>query len=120
MSDLDRLIRVANSWLGKVRKGKKRRISVYQEDDALMILNDLGMLMSPSALEYIAGNSTLREDFLMQIYAAEDELGIDLVRDNVMIDPALEPKVYEEGNKIVFTVSPKRNKEYVIAEFERK
>ncbi len=116
MSDFKRIKRIVGSWVGKVRYGKKRRLAVYENDDALLILNDLGLLMTPAALEHIAGNSTLREDFLIQIYAAEDELRLDLVKDNVQIDPALEPKVYEEDGKITFTITWKKD-EYLIAEF---
>lgn len=117
MSEFNRIKRIVGSWVGNVRRGKKRRLAQYQDDDALLILNDLGLQMSPEALEYLAGNSTLREDFLIQVYAAEDDLGLDLIKDNVMIDPALDPKVYELEGKIGFTISWKKE-EYMIAEFE--
>ena len=116
MSDLKRIKRIVGSWVGKARFGKKRRLSVYQDDDALLILNDLGLQMSPAALDHIAGNSTTREDFLIQIYAVEDDLGLDLIKDNIQIDPALEPKVYEEDGKITFTINWKKE-DYLVAEF---
>ena len=52
----------------------------------------------------------------MQIYAAEDDLGVDLIRDNVMLNPDLDPKVYEIESKIGFTVMFK-GEEYLVAEF---
>jgi hypothetical protein len=116
MSELKRLKRVFDSWLGQVRKTKRRRLSVYDQDDPRMIINELGLSMSPDALVYMTENSTRREDFLMQIYAAEDELDVDLVRDNREIDPRWSPAVYEEDNKIVFTATVDGD-EYVIAEF---
>lgn len=116
MSEFQRFKRVVRSWVGGVRHRKKRRLATYQEDDALMILNDLGWKMSPAALQYISGDSTRREDFLMQIYAAEDDLGVDLIKDNVMLDPVLDPKVYEVESKIGFTVTIKKE-EYLVAEF---
>ena len=116
MSELSRLKRVFDSWLGQMRKTKRRRLSVYDQDDPRMIINELGMVMSPDALVYMTENSTRREDFLMQIYAAEDELDVDLVQENREIDPRWYPNVYEEENKIIFTATVDGD-EYVIAEF---
>lgn len=116
MSEFQRLKRVVNSWIGNVRLRKKRRLATYQDDDALLILSEMGWKMSPAALEYVSGNSTRREDFLQQIYAAEDDLGVDLIRDNVMLNPDLDPKVYEVEDKIGFTVTYK-GEEYLVAEF---
>jgi hypothetical protein len=116
MSELHRLKRVFGSWIGKLRHRKLRRTSVYEFDDALLILTDLGMLMSPEALEYVSGNSTRREDFLQQIYMSEDELGIDLIQDNVRIDPQWNPLVREEGNKIAITIIH-RGEELIVAEW---
>jgi hypothetical protein len=49
MSEFDRLKRAVTSWISGVRIRKKRRIATYQDDDALMILTDLGLQMSPEA-----------------------------------------------------------------------
>jgi hypothetical protein len=116
MSEFQRFKRIVRSWVGGVRHRKKRRVGTYENDDALLILNDLGWKMSPAALEHVAGNSIRREDFLMQLYAAEDDLGVDLIRDNVMLNPDLNPQVYEVENKIGFTVTVKGD-EYLVAEF---
>jgi hypothetical protein len=116
MSEFNRLKRAVGSWIGGLRHRKKRRVSTYQSDDALMILSDLGMQMSPEALIFVSGDSIRREDFLMQLYAAEDDLNVDLIKDNVMLDPALNPKVYEVEGKIGFTVVVKKE-EYLVAEF---
>jgi hypothetical protein len=116
MSEFSRLKRVVGSWIGGMRIRKKRRMATYQDDDALLILTDLGLLMSPEALIYVSQNSTRREDFLMQVYSAEEDLGIDIIKSNVMIDPALSPKVYEVEGKIGFTIVHKKE-EYLIAEY---
>jgi hypothetical protein len=116
MSEFARLKRIVGSWIGATRIRKKRRSATYQDDNALLILTDLGMLMSPDALVYVSNNSTRREDFLMQLYAAEEDLRIDIIRDNVMIDPTWNPKVYEVEGKIGFTVTVK-GEEYLVAEF---
>ena len=46
---------------------------------------------------------------------------MDIIKDNVMIDPALQPKVYEVEGKIGFTIFFKKE-EYLVAEyaFEKK
>lgn len=119
MSELQRLKRVFGSWVGKIRHRKVRRTSVYNQDDALLILTELGMQMSPQALEYVSGNSTRREDFLQQVYLSEDELDVDLIEDNVRIDPRWNPTVREEGNKIAITVIHRRE-EMIIAEWDMK
>lgn len=118
MSDLQRLKRVFGSWVGKLRHRKKRRSSIYEDDDSLLILTDLGMQMSPEALEYVSGNSTRREDFLQQLYMSEDELDIDLIQDNVRLDPKWKPNVREEGKRIAFTVVV-RGEEMIVAEYTR-
>lgn len=116
MSEFQRLKRIVGSWIGNVRIRKKRRMATYQDDDALMILTDLGMLMSPEALVYVSNDSTRREDFLMQLYAAEEDLGLDLIKDNVQLDPRYSPKVYEVEGKIGFTITH-NGEEYLVAEF---
>ena len=118
MAELDRLKRIVNSWLGQVRKQKSRRVAVYEDDDALMIITDLGLKMTPGALTWMTDNTTRMTDFLIQVYAAEEELDVDLIIDNNMIDPRLNPNVYEEENMIIFTADLDGD-EYVIAEFNR-
>ena len=116
MSEFDRLKRAVTSWISGVRIRKKRRIATYQDDDALMILTDLGLQMSPEALIYISNDGTRREDFLQQLYMSEDELDIDLILDNVMIDPHWQPRVVEEGKRIAFLATV-RGEELIIAEY---
>lgn len=118
MSELKRLRRVFGSWVGGMRHRKKRRISIYEHDDALLILTDLGLLMSPAGLEFVSGNSTRREDFLQQIYISEDELDIDIIQDNVRINPSLAPNVREDEKTIQFTIIF-RGEELIVAEFVR-
>lgn len=116
MSEFSRLKRIVGSWIGAARIRKKRRAATYNDDNALMILTDLGMQMTPEGLVYVSNNSLRREDFLMQLYAAEEDLNVDIIKDNVMIDPALHPRVYEVEGKIGFTVIVK-GEEYLVAEF---
>lgn len=117
MANIDRLKRVVMSWVGGLRK--RRRNAVYEQDDPRMIINDLGLQLSPEGLAFIADSSFHREDMLMQIYAAEEELDRDLVVDNNRLDPAYSPKVYEKDDRIVVTMVVK-GEEVVIFEFSRK
>lgn len=117
MSNIERLKRVVTSWVGGLRK--KRRSSVYEQDDPRMIINDLGLQLSPEALSFIADSSFHREDMLMQIYAAEEELDRDLVVDNVRLDPVYSPKVYESFDRIAVTMIINGD-EVVVFEFSRK
>ena len=117
MSDLYRIKRIARSWWGGVRK--KQRPATYEQDDPRMIINDLGLQMSPEALEGIADNSFRREDMLVQLYNAEEELGIDLIKDNTAIDPKWNPKVYEQDDRVAITIVVKKE-EVVIVEFDDK
>ncbi len=117
MANIDRLKRVVESWVGGLRK--RRRTAVYEHDDPRMIINDLGLQMSPEALSFIADSRYHREDMLMQIYAAEEELDRDLVVDNNRLDPVYSPKVYEDEDKITITMVV-NGKESIIVEFSRK
>ncbi|MCB9231356.1 MAG: hypothetical protein H6581_06830 [Bacteroidia bacterium] len=111
MSNLKRLTRVIKSW-----KGKITRDVYYEGADAFMILTDLGLQMSPQTLAYLTSSDSLKDDFVDGLYAAEEKAGKLLVVDNQMIDPAYDPKVYEEGREVIFTVKIK-DKEVVFAEF---
>jgi|GEM_PF-1486094 len=116
MSNIDRLRRVVNSWVGSRRK--QRRPAVYEQDDPRMIINDLGLQLSPEALSLIADNNFYREDLLVQIYAAEEELDCDLVVDNIQLDPQYSPKVYEDEKVIAVSILID-GEEVVIIEFTR-
>ena len=115
MSEFTRIKRIVSSWLGSMRK--RRRSATYEQDDPRMILNDLGLQMSIETLEFVADNSFRREDMLMQIYAAEEELDMDLVLNNVQFDPIWEPKVYT-GEGMFFITVQARGEEYVVVEFD--
>ena len=115
MSEFYRIKRIVNSWLGS--RNKRRRSATYEKDDPRMILNDLGLQMSPEALAFVADDSFRREDMLMQIYAAEEELDVDLVLDNVRFDPIWDPKVYVGDQKFAITVVVRRE-EVVVVEFD--
>ncbi len=117
MANIDRLKRVVGSWVGSFRK--RRRPGVYEQDDPRMIINNLGLQLSPEALSFIVDSQFHREDMLMQIYAAEEELDCDLVVDNTRLDPARSPKVYEEKDQIAITVTVK-GEEIVVVHFSRK
>ena len=83
-----------------------------------MIINDLGLQMSPEALSFIADSNFRREDMLVQIHAAEESLDRDLVVDNSALDPVYSPKVYEDEDRIAVTMII-RDEEVVIFEFSR-
>ena len=116
MSNIERLKRVVKSWVASRRK--RRRSAVYEQDDPRMIINDLGLQMSAEGLSFIADSSYRREDMLMQIYAAEEELDLDLVVDNIQLDPTYSPTVYEEEDRIAVTILAD-GEEVVIIEFAR-
>lgn len=116
MSNIDRLKRVVTTWVGSMRK--RRRPAVYEQDDPRMIINDLGLQLSQEALSLIADNNFYREDMLVQIYAAEEELDRDLVVDNIQLDPQYSPKVYEDENRITVSILIE-GEEVVIIEFSR-
>ena len=115
MSEIDRLKRIVRSWWGG--RHKSRRSAAYEQDDPRMIINDLGLQLSPEGLASIADSSFRREDMLVQIYNAEEELGIDLIEDNVRIDPRWEPRVYELDGHIAITATVK-DEEVVVIEFQ--
>ena len=115
MSEFYRIKRIVNSWLGS--RVKRRRSSTYEQDDPRMILNDLGLQMSPEALAFVADDSFRREDMLMQLYAAEEELDVDLVLNNVQLDPIWDPKVYVGDGKFAITVVVRRE-EVLVVEFD--
>lgn len=117
MSNLQRLKRLTKSWIGSLRK--RRRSASYEQDDPRMIINELGLQMSPETLTFLADSSYHREDLLVQIHGAEEELDIDLIRNNVEIDPIWDPKVYEDDSLILFTVVVDEE-EVIIVEFDRK
>lgn len=111
MSNLKRFTRILKSW-----KGKISRDEYYEVDDAFMILTDLGLQMSPETLEYLTSKDIFKNDFIDGIYAAEEKIGKMIIIDHQRIDPDYDPKVYEEGKEVFFTVKIK-GKETVFAEF---
>lgn len=114
MSELDRLKRIVKSHLGRVRL---RRTRDYSRDDARMILTDLATQMRPEVYNHLVDSSFIREDFLQSIYAAESELGMDLVEDHLQFSADANARVVEEDGRVAITVKPKRE-EYIIAEYK--
>lgn len=102
MSNLKRLGRIVKSWSGKLR-----RDNYYEADDVFSIINELGMKMSPEALEYMLSTDVIKEEFLEGIYVAEEGIGRIIIKDRKEIDPEYQPNVYEDSNTIVFTITYK-------------
>lgn len=114
MSNYSRLKRLTRAWIGSMRK--RRRPNAYEQDDPRMIFTELGLQMSPETLSTLSDNSYYREDFLVQLHSAEEELNLDLVLDNTSIDPVWDPKVYEENGKVMITATVD-GEETIVAEF---
>lgn len=112
MSNFIRLLRVAKAWTGKLR-----RTVYYDTADARMILNELGMQMSPAALEYMTSSDLIMEEFLQCIYEAEEVLGKSLISEGGMqISPVWKTRVLEADGILVFTLMDGK-KEKIFAEF---
>lgn len=111
MSELDRLARVIRSWTGS----KRLRSSVYEHDDPVMILTELGTQISPETLAYLTAETMRKEEVLNQLHAAEEELKKEIIKENTFIDPELDPRFYEETDRAVITIQHKK-KEIIIAD----
>lgn len=115
MSELKRLKRIIKSVLPSFKKKRKR---YYNFDDAKSILNELGMQMSPEVLGWLIEDESLLDDFCTSLYYLEDDIDRDdIITEFSRIDEQYEPKVYQEGGQVLFTIFH-RKKEIVFAEYE--
>lgn len=103
MSELSRLKRLAQALIPNFRKQRDR---YYNFEDAKMMISELGMAIPAELFTKIIDNDSILDDFLNHIYQLEDEMGKkDLITEESTINPAYQPKVYVEDNKVAFTVT---------------
>lgn len=115
MSDeFSRLKRLAKSLIPRFPKGKER---YYTPSDARMMINELGLQMSPEVLKYLVSRDAILDDFINSIYQLEQEIRKRVVTEFGTIDHEYEPRVYVEGQVVGFSVTYK-NEEIVFAEYE--
>ncbi len=114
MSELDRFKRLAKSLIPRFPKGNERN---YSLEDAQMMLNDLGMQMSPAVLAYLIDSDEILDDFVNSIYHLETKLKKRIITDDTRIDPELDPKVYVVDGTVAFTIV-RRGGELIFAEYE--
>ncbi|MEZ4772255.1 MAG: hypothetical protein R3D00_03665 [Bacteroidia bacterium] len=114
MSDFKRLTRLSKSIIPRFERGRSRH---YNHGDARMMINDLGMQMSPEVLQKLVSNAEVLEDFLNSIYQLEQKINKEVVTEYATIDTEYEPKVYVEERSVGFSITYK-GKEVVFAEYE--
>ena len=110
MGNFDRIERIVKSWAGKLKRDR-----YYQQGDMLMILNDLGMQISPKTLEWLLANNAAQQEIEMGLYAAEDKFGKSVVLEDSTIDPTFSPKVYDEEGRFALSLTH-NGKEYVVVD----
>ena len=113
MSELNRLKRIVKSYIPRTPRDPKRR---YSYEDAHLMINDLGMSLSPEALSFLVNTDTVLDDFVGSVYELEYKLKRKATTDLKTLDPELSPKVYEEYGRIVFTATYD-GEEWVFAEY---
>lgn len=114
MSDFTRLKRIAKSLVPRwPASGEKN----YSFEDARLIINDLGMKLSPEMLASLLSRTETLDDFLGSIYELEHKLKRPVVTELATIDPVLEPDVHVEGSKVAFSVKW-REERLVFAEYD--
>ncbi len=97
---------------------KRKTIDHYYEpEDARMMITDLGMEIPANVLKALTNSDVVLDEFVTGVYLVEDEVGEKIVTDFATIDSQYDPKVYQEGNMIGFTVSYKGER-IVFAEFK--
>ena len=103
MSIKSRLHRIARSWKGQLH-GKDIH---YTQDDAFLILTDLGLQMSPETLAYLTSTAEMLEEFMEALHWTEKEIVRHIVEDGNRISPEYDPKVYEVDGEAIFTIKHK-------------
>lgn len=114
MSEFKRLTRLIKAAIPRFPRSADRQ---YKLSDARNMITDLGMQMSPEALEYMTSDDNRLDDFLMNIYHLEADIRKKAITEFATIDIELLPKVYEEEGKLGFSVTHKK-KEIVFAEYD--
>ena len=114
MSELDRFKRLAKSLIPRFPKGEERQ---YHLEDARMMINDLGLSLSPEVLNYLVTTDTVLDDFINSIYNVEQKLRKRIVTDFATIDTEWNPKAYMEDGTVAFTIKTRKH-EVIFAEYE--
>ncbi|MEL6624890.1 MAG: hypothetical protein AAFQ83_05975 [Bacteroidota bacterium] len=91
--------------------------SRYRLEDAKVMINDLGLQMSPETLAKMLSRDDILDDFLMSIHELERDLKQKVITDFYTIDPLLAPKVYDLGKEVGFTIISRKGEEIVFAEY---
>lgn len=115
MSELRRLERIAKSLIPRIPRGAKQQ---YKLEDARNMINEHGMDLSPEALAFLVDEDIHLDSYLMGVYHLENKLKKRVVTDQATIVEELAPKVYEEEDQIIFTVTW-GGKERVYVEYNR-
>ena len=101
MSEFKRFKRLAKSLIPRFPRGDEK---YYTREDARNMINDLGLQISPEALEALVNSETVLEDFTNSIYELERKIRKKVVTDFATIDLEFEPHVYEEDGRVGFTI----------------
>lgn len=100
MSFKARLNRIGRSWKGQLYGSDIH----YTQDNAFMMLTELGLQMSPQTLAYLSGSDEMLEEFLEALHTTEKEIKQEIVIEGRMINPEYDPKVYEVDGEAIFTI----------------
>ncbi len=113
MSELYRIKRIVKSLIPRTPRDSERR---YSYADARLMINDLGMDLSPEVLAYLVDTDTVLEDFVGSVYELEYMLKRRATTEITTLDPELVPKAYDEPPRVVFTIQHD-GEEWVFAEY---
>lgn len=108
-----RLTRIVKSWTGKGEPLNR----YYSFEEAKLIVNDLALDLKPETLDKIISSDEILDEFLGYIYTIEKKINKSIVNNLGVIAEEFEPKAYEEGNMVAFSLNHK-GKEVVFAEFD--
>ena len=100
MSNLDRLTKVISSWIGSFKRDPE---NYFGFPEARVLITRVGLGISEPRYTEITGSEVRLEDFLQQLYAAEQVSGMKMTTDTYDWVPELEAKAVEEGNRVAIT-----------------
>jgi hypothetical protein len=115
LDEYKRLKRMFKSLIPRFPRDEDRQ---YTLSDARNMINDLGIQMSPEALERLVSSDLILDDFINNIYFLEEDIGRKVITEFATIDMKYNPRVYEDQaeNLIGFSVTY-RGEEIVFAEY---
>lgn len=114
MSEFERFTRLVKSIIPRFSDSEYQS---YALADAKMMINELGLSMSPATLAYLISKDDILDDFLDGVYALEKKAGGKVITDSATIMTDYDPKVYEKEDKVVFTAKIE-GEEYLFAEYD--